>query len=89
MLATKMERDSKFGKSGAGFAAVGNGLKREGSMRKALFFVCFVNPTPAPGRSPHGSHRPTGLALAADFSLFLTDDTGGTIWRISYRRNPR
>ena len=52
-------------------------------------FANGFNPTPAPGRSQSGTHRPTGLALAPDGSLFVTDDTGGTIWRISYRRNPR
>ena len=30
------------------------------------------------------AHRPTGLAVAPDGSLFVTDDKGGRIWRISY-----
>ena len=29
--------------------------------------------------------RPTGLAVAADGALLVSDDTGGTIWRIGYR----
>ena len=29
--------------------------------------------------------RPTGLAIAKDGSLLIADDTGGTIWRISYK----
>jgi glucose/arabinose dehydrogenase len=33
--------------------------------------------------------RPVGLAQAPDGSLFITDDTGGTIWRVSYRATPR
>ena len=28
--------------------------------------------------------RPAGLAVAADGSLLVADDTGGAIWRISY-----
>jgi glucose/arabinose dehydrogenase len=28
--------------------------------------------------------RPTALAVAKDGSLLVADDTGGTIWRISY-----
>lgn len=28
--------------------------------------------------------RPTGIAVAADGSLLIADDTGGTIWRIAY-----
>jgi len=50
-------------------------------------FANGFNPTPAAGRAQRGTHRPTGLALAPDGSLFVTDDTGGTIWRISYRQN--
>ncbi|MFQ5985329.1 MAG: PQQ-dependent sugar dehydrogenase [Alphaproteobacteria bacterium] len=30
--------------------------------------------------------RPAGLAVAADGSLLVADDTGGAVWRISYRR---
>jgi glucose/arabinose dehydrogenase len=36
--------------------------------------------------SPEGAnHRPVGLALGADGSLFLSDDKGGRIWRITYK----
>jgi hypothetical protein len=28
--------------------------------------------------------RPTALAVMKDGSLLIADDTGGTIWRISY-----
>jgi glucose/arabinose dehydrogenase len=31
-------------------------------------------------------HRPMGLALGPDGSLFITDDKGGTIWQVVYRR---
>ena len=32
--------------------------------------------------------RPAALAVAKDGSLLVADDTGGTIWRISFRGNP-
>jgi glucose/arabinose dehydrogenase len=51
-------------------------------------FAGGFNPSPGPGRAPPGTRRPTGLAQAPDGSLFVTDDTGGTIWRIFYRPNP-
>jgi glucose/arabinose dehydrogenase len=36
--------------------------------------------------SPEGAnHRPVGLALGADGALFLSDDKGGRIWRITYK----
>ena len=52
-------------------------------------FANGFNPTPDPGRAQPGTRRPTGLAQAPDGSLFVTDDTGGTIWRITYRQNAR
>lgn len=36
---------------------------------------------PQPGTA---DHRPTGLATGPDGSLYVTDDTGGTVWRIVY-----
>ena len=36
--------------------------------------------------SPRGAaHRPTGLAVGPDGSLYIADDQGGTIWRVVYR----
>jgi glucose/arabinose dehydrogenase len=36
--------------------------------------------------SPEGAvHRPVGLALGGDGSLFLSDDKGGRIWRVTYK----
>jgi len=52
-------------------------------------FADGFNPRPGPGRAQTGTHRPTGLAQAPDGSLFVSDDTGGTIWRISYRQGQR
>ena len=38
-----------------------------------------------PVASPRDAqHRPTGLALGPDGSLYVTDDVGGRIWKISY-----
>lgn len=31
------------------------------------------------------SHRPAGLAVAPDGALYISDDQGGTVWRVSYR----
>ncbi len=52
-------------------------------------FADGFNPTPAPGRAPPGTHRPTGLAQGPDGSLYIADDSGGTIWKVSYRGNGR
>ena len=40
---------------------------------------------PGSQRAQRGTHRPTGLAQGPDGSLFITDDTGGTIWKVTYR----
>lgn len=45
-------------------------------------FADGFNPATA-GRSG-AAHRPAGLAQGPDGSLFVTDDAGGTIWRITY-----
>ena len=42
-------------------------------------------PAPTAGRAQPGTHRPVGLAEAPDGSLYITDDSGGTIWKVSYR----
>jgi glucose/arabinose dehydrogenase len=58
------------------------------SNRLAGNFMTFAdgfNPTPAPGRAPPGTRRPTGLAQGPDGSLYITDDSGGTIWKVTYR----
>ncbi len=44
----------------------------------------------ASGRSPAEVWgRPAALAVAKDGALLVADDTGGTIWRISYSAPPR
>ncbi len=42
----------------------------------------FAGGAPSPDRA---AHRPVGLAQAPDGSLFITDDKGGRIWRVTYR----
>ena len=38
--------------------------------------------------SPEGAaHRPMGLALGPDGALYLSDDKGGRIWRITFREH--
>jgi len=39
-------------------------------------------------RPLHASHRPVGLAEAPDGALFVSDDAGGRIWRITYSASP-
>jgi glucose/arabinose dehydrogenase len=48
-------------------------------------FADGFNPAPAAGRAPPGTRRPTGLAQGPDGSLYITDDSGGTIWKVTYR----
>jgi len=39
-------------------------------------------------KSPDGAaHRPCGLAQGPDGSLYISDDQGGTIWKITYKEN--
>jgi glucose/arabinose dehydrogenase len=32
--------------------------------------------------------RPTGIAVARDGSLLVSEDQGGTLWRVAYRLSP-
>jgi glucose/arabinose dehydrogenase len=39
-------------------------------------------------KTPDGAlHRPCGLAQGPDGSLYISDDQGGTIWKITYKEN--
>lgn len=49
----------------------------------------FANGFAAGNLQPdRAAHRPVGLAVAPDGALFITDDKGGRIWRITYRGTP-
>jgi glucose/arabinose dehydrogenase len=52
-------------------------------------FADGFNPNPAPGRARPGTRRPVGLAQGPDGSLYITDDSGGTIWKVTYRGSGR
>ena len=41
--------------------------------------------TASPGAGSGQVRRPVGLAQAPDGSVFITDDAGGNIWRVTYR----
>lgn len=46
-----------------------------------VFADGFTGPNPQPGDA---THRPTGLAVGPDGSLYISDDAGGRIWRVMY-----
>ena len=58
---------------------------KDGKATSATYDV-FADGFAAPGGGPasDGLHRPTGLAQAPDGSIYVSDDTGGRIYRISY-----
>ena len=45
----------------------------------------FAGPEKSPDRA---AHRPSGLAVGQDGSLYISDDKAGRIWRVVYRRSP-
>jgi glucose/arabinose dehydrogenase len=68
----------------AGFRVVFAPFRFNRPLGSYTTFADGFNPTPAPGR-PQQGHRPVGLAQAPDGSIFITDDSRGTIWKVSYR----
>ncbi|HKJ92757.1 MAG TPA: PQQ-dependent sugar dehydrogenase, partial [Longimicrobiales bacterium] len=46
----------------------------------------FAGPDVSPGDA---LHRPVGLAVGPDGSLYISDDAGGRIWRVVYRQGRR
>lgn len=48
-------------------------------------YEIFASGFPGADKSPRGAeHRPSGLAQAPDGSLYISDDSGGRIWRVYY-----
>ena len=39
-------------------------------------------------KSPAADHRPTGVTVGPDGSLYISDDSGGRIWRVLHRPQP-
>ncbi|MGI8619090.1 MAG: PQQ-dependent sugar dehydrogenase [Gemmatimonadaceae bacterium] len=48
-----------------------------------VFAAGFVPTNVQPNTAPH---RPSGLAQGSDGALYVTDDVGGRVWRITYGR---
>ena len=72
----------------AGFRVVFAPFRFNRPLGSFTTFADGFNPNSVSGRAQPG-HRPVGLAQAPDGSIFITDDAGGTIWRVSYRPNGR
>jgi glucose/arabinose dehydrogenase len=52
-----------------------------------MAFETFADGFAGPMKSPTGAqHRPVGLAIAADGSLYVSDDKNGRLWKIVYRK---
>ena len=55
------------------------------SISNATAYEVFANGFAGRRKSPSGArHRPVGLALAPDGSLYITDDQRGRIWNVRY-----
>jgi len=49
-------------------------------------FVVFADGFAGPSKDPAGAaHRPSGLAVAPDGALYISDDKNGRIWRVTYQ----
>jgi len=68
----------------AGFRVVFAPFRFNRPLGSFTTFADGFNPPPAEGRA-QTARRPVGLAQAPDGSIFITDDAGGTVWRVSYR----
>jgi glucose/arabinose dehydrogenase len=52
-------------------------------------FVVFADGFAGAHKDPsQAAHRPTGLAVGPDGALYIADDKGGRIWRVTYAGSP-
>jgi glucose/arabinose dehydrogenase/mono/diheme cytochrome c family protein len=51
-----------------------------------VFADGFAGAIKEPGQA---AHRPSGLAIGPDGALYISDDQGGRIWRVTYSGNPQ
>jgi glucose/arabinose dehydrogenase len=67
----------------AGYKVVFLSLAGDGALVPETFADGFAgSATIQPGTA---AHRPTGITVGPDGSLYVADDSGGRIWRIYYR----
>jgi glucose/arabinose dehydrogenase len=66
----------------AGYKVVFLPLSGDGARVPETFADGFAGADVQPGTA---AHRPTGVAVGPDGSLYIADDAGGRIWRIFYR----
>lgn len=71
----------------AGFNVVFQPMNAAGQLTGAytVFADGFQNADARTSPRVSAGHRPTGLAVGPDGALYVSDDLGGTIWRIEYR----
>jgi len=55
----------------------------------ASTFETFADGFAGARKSPAAPHRPVGLAQARDGAIYVTDDQGGRVWRITYNGGSR
>ncbi|WP_244500537.1 PQQ-dependent sugar dehydrogenase [Methyloceanibacter methanicus] len=52
-------------------------------------YVVFADGFAGESKEPGGAaHRPSGLAIGPDGALYIGDDKGGRIWRVTYKGDP-